>query len=74
MNSRDLTDILGKLPEDVQIITIDSPEKVIFVPKAIIADCERVRTKDWVVCIFRRAKEIAAAWAIAACSFRIPAG
>jgi hypothetical protein len=69
MNLRDLTQILGKLPEDVQIITIDSPEKIVFVPKAIIADCERVRTQEWVVCIFRKAAKIAGAWPVAATLF-----
>ena len=65
MNSRDLIHILGKLPEDVQIIEIDSVEKAIFVPKAIIEDCERIKAEDWVYFIYRKAKVVVSVWVVA---------
>jgi hypothetical protein len=54
MDSHELSQILRELPPDVQVITIDTPEKVIFVPRAIIENCDRVRSKEWVYCIFRK--------------------
>ena len=62
MDSPELSQILGELPLDIQVITIDSPDKVIYVPKAIVENCERVRGKNWVYCIFR--KTVAAALGI----------
>jgi len=53
MDSHELRQIL-ELPPDIQVITIDTPEKVIFVPKAIIENCDRVQSKGWVYCIFRK--------------------
>ena len=54
MDSPELNQILRELPPDIQVITIDTPEKVIFVPRAIIENCDRVQSKGWVYCIFRK--------------------
>jgi hypothetical protein len=68
MDSRELSQILGELPPDIQVITIDSPDKVIYVPKAIVENCERVEGKNWVYCIFRKTlgtvTRVAGVWAI----------
>ena len=54
MDSPELRRILKELPPGIQVITIDTPEKVMFVPRAIIENCERVQSKGWVYCIFRK--------------------
>ena len=54
MDAPELSQILKELPPDIQVITIDTPEKVIFVPRAIIENCDRVQSKGWVYCIFRK--------------------
>ena len=46
--------VAKELPPDIQVITIHPPEKVMFVPRAIIENCERVQSKGWVYCISRK--------------------
>ena len=63
MDSQEVSQILG-LPPDIQVITIDSPDKVIYVPKAIVENCDRVQAKNWVYCVFRKTLAVAGVWAI----------
>lgn len=73
MNKDDLEKLLGKLPDDVQIIEIKTADDIKYFPKDILEEAERVTTKDSVIVFLRRmwkgVKRVGTVWVVALALF-----